>query len=68
MLNWIVFSKDYGRQRPYEEGGSADSVPDTSSHRCRLLLPSDIYGPPFFEIVGSVLLPLVDNIPAGVSL
>src|SRR5580658_7761481 len=41
--------KSRGRQRPYEDGGSADSVPDTSSHRCRLLLPSGMNGPPFFR-------------------
>jgi hypothetical protein len=39
---------DYDLGWSQEDGGSADSVPDTSSHRMKLL-PSDMNGPPFFE-------------------
>jgi hypothetical protein len=44
----LAQEKNYNRGRPYEDGGSANSVPDTSSHRWGLLLPSDMNGPPFF--------------------
>jgi len=39
---------DYDLGWSQEDGGSADSVPDTSSRRMKLL-PSDMNGPPFFK-------------------
>ena len=48
MLSVIV-AQETTAAKAVEDGGSADSVPDTSSHRCRLLLPSDMNGPPFFR-------------------
>ena len=34
------------------DASCADSASDASSRRCRLLLPSDIHGPPFFKLWG----------------
>ena len=49
-----------------KEGGSADTVPDTSLHRSRLLLPSDMNGPPFFlKLLGAEPQPLLRLYPAG---
>lgn len=52
---------------PHEDGGSADSVPEISSHRCRLLPPSDMNGPPFFRnVLGAAnRRPLIRIYPAG---
>jgi hypothetical protein len=66
MLNGMVLSKDYGRERPDEEGGSADLLSDNSSHRCILLLPSDINGPPIFQNFGQTVATLINHIPARV--
>ena len=69
QYSWRYIAQQRHGWKAREDGGSADSVPDTSSHRCRLLLPSDMNGPPFFWNCWADRTATLDQgIPAGVSL